>query len=662
MKKQILLLFLVWFNFIQIFCFQIFVGNGTEIWQHLPCDPFYDHSGSQMIYDSDYFPYSGTITEISFQYYINTPNPESYIGNAILMLGESSLDSYQDEESYIDLNELEICFEGDFTADNFQAVNSSGDGWFTVTLDQPYFYSGTGNLILFFLENNSNHGMNGDDFISFDTSQNTSMCFIDLDNPIDLDNLVEPIFIRNKLPNSIFEFTISEYYPQVVAPLNNAEDIDCSSPLVISVRDLDNTEIIVYSPTNYFNLDIEDNFQHLSGNNYEIYPLLAFAPNSYYEWEITYTYDNTEYESELFGFTTDDVEDSLELINQEVNAHSVELTWNSLYGNQYPYSIIRNDEIISRQFGNSFIDTQVSVNDSYDYKIKFLYIDDSFVESNLCSVVIPGDQSVIIDEGFENYSSFQTNIGNWQNIDQDQNATYSLPGCNYPNEGDASGFIIFEPADVVPPLELDINGEKCLVSFASSQPPTSDLLISPSFQTSQVEIDIYLKSYATSWGMERVKCGLIYNNDDDNLVYFNDGNYYEIGEEMTHLSFVQQTSNSQDFISNFWLESCGVQTLMLIIDRIIISSSETSNNNSEQALLEPQIFPNPVRHGSFELVNQRGNSEVIIYNLKGQLVHKLKTNSKTQRIILPKNLASGIYLVKVKSSQGEFVRKISLLK
>jgi hypothetical protein len=238
-----------------------------------------------------------------------------------------------------------------------------------------------------------------------------------------------------------------------------------------------------------------------------------------------------------------------------------------------------------------------------------------------------------------------------------------LLGHEYPNQEAETGFVVFEPGATTPPLDLIISGQKCLVSFSSSVPPTSDILISPYFQAYQVEVDIFLKSYDIAWGMERVKCGVVYNNNQENIHYFENGNYLEIPAEMTHLNFMHETGNEDDVITNFWLESCGVQTLMLVIDRIVISSTETSNDDSlVESSSETIIFPNPVTKGSFSLVNNRGIAEVSVYNLKGQLVYKTKTDNKNPIISLPNRITTGIYLVKVNSSEGEIIKKISVLK
>lgn len=661
MKKLVLLIILFWLSINLINCYQVLVGAGNDTSQHLPCDPHYKHSGSQLIYKSDYFPYSGVITELSFEYQFVSANPATFLNNITVMMGESEIDSYQDGYSFIPLEQLELCFAGNLTGANFQATNTSGAGRLYITLQEPFSYSKTGSLILFFMENDSDNGSNGDNFKSFSTSLNTSMCFIGLENPLDLDNLVAPSYLRNILPNTIFEFTINENCPLLLAPANSANNVAVTTPLQVKTLGVTNLALTLYSNTNVHYLNIADNFEQISENIYNIYPQLPLKPATYYEWQATYTHSNVDYVSEIFSFTTNNTVGSIVLSTEATNSYAVNLLWNILYANQYPYHIYRNGQIISTQPDNSLIDTQVSLGETYEYQVKLCYIDGSFMESNICSVALTALENNIINEQFEDYPSFQTNFGEWQNTDNDGNSTYSLPTYEYPNQGAASGFVIFEPGAVTPPLNLNISGSKCLVSFASSIPPTSDLITSPPFQASQVEVDIYLKSYNTAWGQERIKCGLLLNNDPNDMVDLVSGGFVEIPAEMTHLHFAYETDRVEDDITNFWLESCGIQTLMLIVDRIVISTNTTANEDFTQVLDPLMIFPNPVRNRSFTLINQRDDSQVRVYNLKGQLIHKTKTDSKSQRITLPKGISSGIYLLKVKSAEGEIVKKISVM-
>ncbi len=639
---------------------QLEIGNGDDAGQHLPCDPFYSHSSCQLIYNNSYFDVACTINQLSFNYNLVSENPETYINDITIMIGEADITSYEDEDDYVDLNDLEVCFEGNLTANNFQAINSEGDGWMVINLDNPFYYSSSENLIIFFLENNSNHGINSDNFISFTTNQTTSMCFIDDINPLDINNLVPAMFIRNKLPNTIFDITIDDNYPLLILPENNSSQIALNTTFTVQINNPENMTLTLQGNFTDNLIDCND-YLVVDENMYEITPLLPLSPNTYYTWQVTSTNDDITYSSSPNNFTTTDQALGIDLVTSNISDYSVTLEWTNLFDNQYPYHLYKNGEFITSQTDNCYLDNDVQVGETYYYKLKFFFIDNTYLESNNLQVNINLEGQVILDENFESYEAFSTDLGNWQNIDNDASLTYALADYDYPNAGNQTAFITFSPSLTSPPLEIDISGQQCLASFAAITPPTSDILISPDFQASQLQIDIFAKSINTAWGMERLKIAVIYNNDIDNPFNLNAGNYLEIPETMTQFSF-SNTANQDDIITNLLLESCGVQTLMLMIERLVIKSNSTSNDNQATELVQPLIYPNPIRNNQIKIYNSRNLIKIKLYNLKGQLVFQQKLVGKNDSIALPKEIPSGIYLVKASSSGQDFTQKISIIK
>ncbi len=655
--------FIIWFVIMagMTFAIQLEIGNGNDNSQHLPCDPFYRHSASQLIYSSSYFNQACTINQLAFQYSLTSPNPELYINDVLIMIGESSQASFADETDYLELSDLDVCFEGNLTPFNFHASNSEGDGWMVITLTQAYYYSATENLIIFFMENDSDQGMNSDDFIAFDTANNTSMCFVDNVNPLDSNNLVPAIFVRSKLPNSIFDITPDANYPQIIYPPANASQILPTSALNIQV--IDPQAMTIHLQANsYTNQLVVADCQMIDENIYEVTPLLPFAPASYYSLYASYFNGEETFTSQVSTFATIEEGMNLEISSSQVNNSSVNLEWTNLFNNNYPYLLYRNGQLLAEVNVNSFVDSNIEVGETYYYKVKFIFCDESFIESPSVQVLVNEPANILLDDDFEEYPAFTSQIGDWQSIDNDGQETYVIADYQYPNQGNPAGFMIFQPSATNPPLDFNIAGDKCLVSFSAISPPTSDILISPSFQAQQVTITINAKSLNTSWGMERIKVGLIYNNNEEDIVYLNQGNYLEVPEEMSIFTFDHNVNNNQDIITNLLLESCGIQTLLLIIDRILITSSATSNDNNVAYLVEPLIYPNPVINNEININKTLGLKKVKIYNLRGQLVHSSNFNQNRSRIDLPENISNGIYLVKFIYEGQEKVQKISIIK
>lgn len=658
MRKSIIIV--VWFVIMVnvSFGYQLEIGNSEDCDQHVPCDPFLVYSSSQLIYSSSYFEYPCTINQISFRYHINSDNPEDIINNITLMLGQVNLTDL--ESGYVDPSQLEIAFQGDIASYNFQTYNSDGDGWLVINLSQPYYYDTEANLIIFFIENCPGRGLNSDNFYSFGTESTTSLCFVDNFNPIDIENLEEPFYTENCLPNTKFGITIDENYPQTLLPENNSIEVLVTTNLNFESLN-QNSSVITIQSNNYQSNISANQAQMIDENTFCLTPQLPFAPDTFYSWYVTYNNGQTTYSSNTSSFYTINETYLFEITNAEIVDNSVRLEWNILFENDYPYYVYRNGIEIATTNNNFFIDNQVIIGQSYFYKIKFYFLDESSYDTNICQVEVTETGDILIDDDFEDYPAFTSDLGQWHTYDNDHSESYALVDYQYPNAGEESAFLVFNPSELTPPLDLDILGEKCLVSFSAITPPTSDVLISPSFQAYQVAVKLYAKSLDITWGMERIKVGLILNNNEEDVVYLNNGNYMEIPQAMIQLDFTYN-STGDDIITNVFIESCGIQTLMLILDRVLVSSTATSNDNQTIVVNPTKIFPNPIRNRYFEILSDRGQAQIKIYNLKGQLVYQQETSHRQSRIDLPDNISSGIYFVRIKTLEGEFTQKISLIK
>lgn len=664
MNKSIVLLVLVLFLITVSFCNEVIIGQGEDYSQHVPCDPFYNHSSSQLIYDVEYFPYSGTITQLAFECRFVTPNPENYINNITVMLGETTKSEFTDVDDWFDLEQLTLCYEGLLTQNNFTYNSEEGTNLMLIPLQNYFYYSQTSNLVIFFLENEPQRGCSADDFIAFTTPHQASLSYSDLHNPIDIDSLGTAQFMRNKLPNSRFEFIVDENYPVPIYPEDSSENIELTTSLQIIAPQSSDLELLISSSAIADHFDINTTYEIISDSVWVITPQLPFSPNTLYEWQVINHVGDSLFNSELFSFTTAESELALTAFEVVNSYTSVELSWDSLFENNYPYHIFKNGEMIATTENNNFIDCDLEAGNSYSYQIKFYFIDGNSLESQMQVVNTLLPDYILIDEDFEGFNAWETNLGDWQNIDNDQAPTYGLTGYDFPHWGEELAFMVFEPSTVTPPLEIGIIGDRCLVSLTSSVPPTSDLLISPDFQANQVDVSVFLKSFNPVWGLERVKCGLIFNNDNLNQHSFVTGNGVDIPAEMTHLSFSYCLDNSDDLITNFWLESCGVQTSMLIIDRIVVSTPTIDNVDGEVTTPITRIYPNPIINNEFVLAKTRGLQEIAVYNIKGQLLKRIKPHNfkDNGKISLPPKTSSGVYLLKLKYCDREELQKVTVMK
>ena len=68
--------------------------------------------------------------------------------------------------------------------------------------------------------------------------------------------------------------------------------------------------------------------------------------------------------------------------------------------------------------------------------------------------------------------------------------------------------------------------------------------------------------------------------------------------------------------------------------------------------------PNPVSNGNFTLILEKAMlSEMVIYNLNGQIVNSQQIDNKENTINI-NSLESGVYFVEVRNEDGKTVKKI----
>ena len=110
----------------------------TKTQYYFPIDMYYNYSLTQQIFKRDEM--NGLpcrITSISFEYAYT--QPFSMDGIKIWLL-ETDKDVFESGTDFVPLTDATLVYEGSLAA--------SGAGWITLKLDQPFRYTGTGNLLL----------------------------------------------------------------------------------------------------------------------------------------------------------------------------------------------------------------------------------------------------------------------------------------------------------------------------------------------------------------------------------------------------------------------------------------------------------------------------------------------------------------------------------
>ena len=154
MKK--LLLFIVFFTILYTNVFsQITIGTGTSQSQQLPFEPWYGYTWAQSIYTATEINVSGDITALS--YYFSGTSLLSNSQGITIYIGHTSKTNFVSTTDWIPVTNLTQVYNGGIDV-------SSGVGWTTITLDTPFAYNGTDNLVIAFDENMANWDNSSDDF------------------------------------------------------------------------------------------------------------------------------------------------------------------------------------------------------------------------------------------------------------------------------------------------------------------------------------------------------------------------------------------------------------------------------------------------------------------------------------------------------------------
>ncbi|MCQ2283500.1 MAG: fibronectin type III domain-containing protein [Bacteroidales bacterium] len=124
------------------------IGTGTSENSNIPFYGLYNYSYSQQIYDAADIPSGGKIQSIQF-YCIAAPSA-STIGNIKIWMANTNKSTFSSTTDYINPSDLTLVCE--------VPTYDYETGWNTFTLDEPFEYDGTSNLVIAYYEGNNSWG------------------------------------------------------------------------------------------------------------------------------------------------------------------------------------------------------------------------------------------------------------------------------------------------------------------------------------------------------------------------------------------------------------------------------------------------------------------------------------------------------------------------
>ncbi|MCD4828036.1 MAG: T9SS type A sorting domain-containing protein [Candidatus Cloacimonetes bacterium] len=169
---------------------QVLIGTGTDTDESLPMEPYYSYSLTQSIYlQSDINTADQQIESIKYHYNGNS----AWTEDVVVYMGHTSQTSLTD---WLPLSNFVEVYNGLITV-------PAADGWVTLTLDNPFYYNNTDNLVVMFDANTPGWHDSSDEFYcTQDVRADVSIYDYDDNNNAD--------------PAAPPAGTLSTYYPNTV--------------------------------------------------------------------------------------------------------------------------------------------------------------------------------------------------------------------------------------------------------------------------------------------------------------------------------------------------------------------------------------------------------------------------------------------------------------
>lgn len=245
--------------------------------------------------------------------------------------------------------------------------------------------------------------------------------------------------------------------------------------------------------------------------------------------------------------------------------------------------------------------------DAYEYQVVTLHADLDKVGSHTLEVtaVLDGDvnpanntltKTVETVEGvspyvldFESCEDFSISELNpqWTMVDNDNQATYTLNGITFPNQGSKMAYIVFNASALSGLTEAQANGfaahggNKFGGSFCSQSGKNDDWLISPQLtmadKDSDPKLTFWAKSYSSQYGLETFK--VLVSETDNNLSSFKE----VLGNTEAPAAWTEYTVSLADYAGkNVYvaIQCTSPDRLLFMVDDIAITNPATTGINT----------------------------------------------------------------------------------
>ncbi len=345
------------------------------------------------------------------------------------------------------------------------------------------------------------------------------------------------------------------------------------------------------------------------------------------------------------------------------------------------YKIYRDDfeiiEIASNLF--TYVDSGLA-DGCYLYYITAMYGETESISSNSVTATVTIPVELPFEDSFETYSNFALQASPWTFIDSDLSPTYGFVGATFEHNLEAMSYIVFNPSMTTPALEGDsyeaFDGSKYLASFAATNAPNDDWLITPIFTLEDAgTFKFWAKSITDEFGCERFKVlASDGSTNPDDFTPISGPNYIEVPTEWTQYYYNLNEYENQTL--RLAIQCVSNDAFVFMVDKIEILPVYTSNEDPIIHELTTTLdgnYPNPFNPEttiSFS-VAQTGKVTLEVYNILGQRVKTLVNdtrNAGSHSVVWDgkdnagKAVASGVYFYNLKDGTCSKTNKMILMK
>ena len=632
------------------------IGSGSLVNQGLPIEPLSIYGYSQQLYLASEIGGAGPITELSFQYSVDYN--EFYERNKALKiwLGHTQRNQIT---AWVPVDSLSLYCDAIVPLTAFSG-GLPGQGWMSITLDDPFLYDGSSNLLIAVLEDSPGHSGSTDEFLnSASTTSRGIVCRSEV--PLDPNNLpASGVYVRQAFPNLRLEIAITHLTPYLPSPANAAELV----PIDTSFDWSSDAGLFDF----WFGTGPDDLVLVQSGLAESAFfftePLGLLST---YYWQVIGWHEGLSYPSPVWSFST-----AGELLSPPQNFQAwwqdneVRMSWEApISGTVQDYLVFRNEQQLGICQATVYQDPNVAQGAVYVYYVKARNsLGQTSLPSNSGSVHIPSTEpNLILWKDFETEALWSSEIPGWTILDLDGSPTWSWDFVDFPNEGTACGWMVFAPGLTVPPLsEFQAHsGARMLMAPDALNPPDDNWLISqPLYLGAGPSLSFWARSATADYGLERLRVLISSTGSEPaDFLPLHTQAWLAVPAAWTQYQY-DLTAWAGQTVRFAW-QSVSVDAMALFLDDLKFYGEGGYTASDDPVVAVPcfRIWPNPSR-GVFKVTLEGDEFDLCVYDIRGRKICSHKALREFDGSAL--DLASGIYILKASQRGKSYTARLVIIK